>query len=115
MKVVLGTETDVLLPAACCEVIVILDAYHHFEKPVPMLASLKKALKPDGRLVLVDFYRRKNDLFSKWNIDYLKHIRLDLDGVIAELGQNGWKHLETRAFMPYQYFAVFSPKSFSAG
>jgi SAM-dependent methyltransferase len=37
--------------------IVIIDSYHHFEFPAEMLAAVKRALKPDGLFVLVDFTR----------------------------------------------------------
>ena len=110
VEVVLGTTTDVQLPAACCDVLFVLDAYHHFEFPEPMLASMKKALKPKGRLVIIEFHRKTNPMFEKGKIDYEKHIRLDDTQVVAQIEGFGWTNLEKKEFPPYQYVVVFTPK-----
>lgn len=110
VEIVLGTYTDTNLADRVCDVTFVLDAYHHFEWPKPMLDAMKRDTKPHGRLVLVDFYRRQNEFFAKWGIDAAKHLRLDLDGVVAEIEGHGWKHVETRKFLDYQYFLVFTPR-----
>jgi ubiquinone/menaquinone biosynthesis C-methylase UbiE len=43
------------LPAACCDAIWMIGVYHHFTDPVPTDASIFRALKPGGRLVIIDF------------------------------------------------------------
>jgi hypothetical protein len=68
-----------------------------------------KDLKADGRLIIIDFYRKQNPLFDKFGIDSKQHLRLDQDGVIAEVEKHGWRYLESRDFLPYQYFLVFAP------
>jgi ubiquinone/menaquinone biosynthesis C-methylase UbiE len=50
----LGTSTDTGLPAACCDAILLRLVYHHFTDPAPMRASLRRALRPGARLVVVD-------------------------------------------------------------
>jgi ubiquinone/menaquinone biosynthesis C-methylase UbiE len=57
LKPVLGDPKSPKLAPASVDRICIVDAYHHFEFPAEMLADLKKALKPDGMLVLIDFKR----------------------------------------------------------
>ena len=104
---VLGTYTDTRIPDGVCDVALVLDAYHHFEWPKPMLDAIAGDLKPRGRLVVVDFYRRPNKWFDRWSIDANKHLRLDRDGVVAEVESHGWKLVETRDFLPAQYFLVF--------
>jgi hypothetical protein len=64
----------------------------------------------DGRLVIVDWYRRPNPIFDTWRIDALSHLRLDVDGVIDEVAAHGWTHVETRRFLEHQFFAVFTPR-----
>jgi predicted methyltransferase len=108
VEVVLGSDKETKLPAGCCDVVIVLDAYHHFEYPRPMMDSIKLALKPGGRLILVDFYKRPNDVFEKAKIDYKQHVRLDRDGVLAELKGFGWKHVETKDFLPWQYYDVYT-------
>jgi precorrin-6B methylase 2 len=48
------------LPAACCDAILIRDAYHHFTQPEAMIRSLAASLKPGGRLAVIDFPPRAN-------------------------------------------------------
>ena len=110
VEIVVGTYTDTNLPDGVCDVTVVLDAYHHFEWPKPMLDAMKRDTKPGGRLVIVDFYRRQNELFTKSGIDATKHLRLDLDGVVEEVEAHDWKHVDTRTFLDHQYFVVFTPR-----
>lgn len=58
VEIVLGTYTDTNLPDGLCDVTFVLDTYHHFEWPKTMLDAMKRDTKRDGRLVIVDWYRR---------------------------------------------------------
>jgi ubiquinone/menaquinone biosynthesis C-methylase UbiE len=77
---VLGTETDPKLPTAAVDVALVLDVYHHFDYPAKMLANISQGLKPHGRFVVVDFYRK----------DRPDHVRLDRDDVRKEIESNGF-------------------------
>jgi ubiquinone/menaquinone biosynthesis C-methylase UbiE len=57
LKPVLGDPRSPKLEPGSVDAICIIDAYHHFEYPKEMLAEIKKALRPDGRLLLIDFKR----------------------------------------------------------
>jgi ubiquinone/menaquinone biosynthesis C-methylase UbiE len=57
LKAVLGKPRSPSLPPGSVDVIIIIDSYHHFEYPAAMLAEIRKALRPDGLLVLIDFKR----------------------------------------------------------
>ena len=52
---VLGDQGDTGLPDACCDAILLRLVYHHFIDPPKMRASLHRALRPGGLLVVVDF------------------------------------------------------------
>lgn len=52
---VLGTAEDPKLPDASCDLILLVDVYHEFEHPYEMAAAMVRALKPGGRLVLVEY------------------------------------------------------------
>jgi ubiquinone/menaquinone biosynthesis C-methylase UbiE len=52
---VLGNERSVELPANSVDMIFTSDAYHHFIHYQDMLASMRKALKPGGQLIVVDY------------------------------------------------------------
>ena len=57
---VTGAAASTNLPAACCDAIFIRDAYHHLTQPQDMLRSVAAALKPGGRLAVIDFPPRAN-------------------------------------------------------
>jgi ubiquinone/menaquinone biosynthesis C-methylase UbiE/copper chaperone CopZ len=52
---VLNTQDSAMLPSQAINVAFLCDTYHHFEHPEKMLASLHRALRPEGRLVIIDF------------------------------------------------------------
>src|SRR5262249_34025661 len=52
---VLGTTTDPKLPKGTMDWILLVDVYHEFQEPKPMLAKIREALKPDGRVALVEY------------------------------------------------------------
>jgi predicted methyltransferase len=54
---VLGTETGVGLPPGSVDLAFLCDVYHHFDRPTEMLASIRRALRDDGELFVVDFIR----------------------------------------------------------
>jgi precorrin-6B methylase 2 len=60
VTVVEGAVDRTNLPAACCDAILIRDAYHHLTQPADIVRSLAAALKPGGRLAVIDFPPRPN-------------------------------------------------------
>jgi ubiquinone/menaquinone biosynthesis C-methylase UbiE len=48
------------LPPLCCDAVLIRDAYHHFTQPDAIVQSIAAALKPGGRLAVIDFPPRPN-------------------------------------------------------
>jgi SAM-dependent methyltransferase len=59
---VLGTEDDARLPVAVLDLAILVDVYHEFRQPQVMLRSIRRALKPDGRLVLLEYRKEDPDL-----------------------------------------------------
>ena len=80
-----GAENDPKLPENALDRVLVLDAYHHFDYPKAMLAGIYKALKPAGRLVIVDYYKSEA---AMPNGRALTHIRLDKPDVIKEVEAN---------------------------
>lgn len=60
IKPVLSTETDVMLPANSLDLVIMVDVYHELAYPYELMQSVLSALKPNGRLVLVE-YRAEDD------------------------------------------------------
>lgn len=69
------------LPAASVDVIFHSDVYHHFEYPMIMNADLRRALKPGGRLYVLEMEKAGNNI---------SHVRAPRDVVIAEIEKSGF-------------------------
>ena len=110
VEFILGGDRDPNLPPASSDLILVLDAYHHFDYPDRMLAALRRALKTNGRLAVVEYYKRRGAMDGDPDRE-LTHIRLDADGVMREVEAAGF-HLESRKdHIPgSQYVAIFSVK-----
>ncbi len=59
---ILGEEDDPKLPPASCDLILLVDVYHEFSHPEPMLAAMRRALKPEGVVALVEFRGEDDDV-----------------------------------------------------
>lgn len=98
-----GTDRDPKLPAEALDLAFTLDAYHHYDFPDQTLAGIAKSLKPNGRLVIVDFY--------KAGFRDPAHIRLDQADVIKEVESNGFRLVKKMDHQEaVQYIAVFEKK-----
>jgi len=64
LSAVESTATDTRLPEGCCDAIYMIGVYHHFTDPIALDASIFRAMRPGGRLVIVDF--RPSFLLKPW-------------------------------------------------
>ncbi len=87
---VLGTDVSIRLPPASVDLVFICDTYHHFEHYPEMLASIKRALKPGGRLVLIDFHR----IPGKSRDFLLGHVRAGQDVFRSEVEAAGFEFVD---------------------
>jgi predicted methyltransferase len=104
-----GTERSPALPAHSVDLILALDSYHHYDYPRDMLAGFREALKPGGRLAIVEYYKRSGAMGGGDRA--LTHIRLDDSGVIQEVQAAGFTLVEEREHIPKsQYICIFALK-----
>ncbi|HEX8237628.1 MAG TPA: class I SAM-dependent methyltransferase [Abditibacteriaceae bacterium] len=54
VRTILGTTTDPKLPLNRCDAVLILNAYHEFDKPLAMLKKIRAGMKPNGRLAFIE-------------------------------------------------------------
>lgn len=102
---VLGTDRDPKLPEASADAVLVLDVYHHFDYPPKMLAAISRALKPDGKLVVVEYHKNEESMGGGFA---LQHIRLGRDDAIKEIEANGFAVEEVHDHVPrVQWMATF--------
>jgi ubiquinone/menaquinone biosynthesis C-methylase UbiE len=108
VKFVQGTDRDPMLPADSLEGVLVLDVYHHFDYPEAMLEHIRDSLLSDGKLVIVEYYKRPGAM-SNPDPDFpLRHIRLDQDDLIKEVESHGFRLVSKRELAPKsQYLVVF--------
>jgi predicted methyltransferase len=102
---VLGTETDPRLPAHGIDRILLVDVYHEFQKPEPMLARIRESLAPGGTVTLVE-YRLEGETASHINI---KH-RMSVEQVLAEWNPAGFELANQIETLPAQHIFIFSTR-----
>jgi ubiquinone/menaquinone biosynthesis C-methylase UbiE len=112
VKFVLGTDKDPNLPASTLSGVLILDVYHHFDYPEAMLSHVRDSLLSDGKLTIVEYYKRRGAMPNGNDPDRaIQHIRLDMDDLIREVEANGFRVLDKHELVPKsQYIAVFAKK-----
>lgn len=87
---VLGGQDNVRLPPESIDAAFICDTYHHFEHPLASLASIQRALKHGGQLVVIDFERIPG-VSREWT---LGHVRAGKDVFRREIEQAGFEFVE---------------------
>jgi ubiquinone/menaquinone biosynthesis C-methylase UbiE len=101
VQTVLADPDDPLLPDGSIDRFVVVDTWHHIEKPVEYLARMKKMLKPGGQVVMIDFQKKELPLGPPME---MKIAREDL---VRQMAANGFRLAKEHTFLPYQYFLVF--------
>jgi ubiquinone/menaquinone biosynthesis C-methylase UbiE len=91
VRPVLCSERSVELPPASLDRAFLCDTYHHLEYPAATMASLRRALRPGGEMLVVDFERNPGES-SDW---ILEHVRAGREVVRGEIEAAGFRHLET--------------------
>lgn len=104
IKTVEGSAESPNLEPASVDRIFICDTYHHFEKPMPMLKAMLRALRPGGQLVLVEF-KREEGVSSEWT---LKHVRAGENQTILEFAEAGFSVSRRLGFLKDNYLLVFT-------
>jgi ubiquinone/menaquinone biosynthesis C-methylase UbiE len=103
-----GTETDPNLPEAAVDIVLALDVYHHFDYPEKMLAAIHKSLKPGGKLVVVEYYKRQEAMAGG---RALTHIRLDMPDVIKEIEANHFHLIAEKEHIPDSQYLLILRKN----
>lgn len=103
-----GTQSDTQLPEASVDLVFTSDTYHHFEQIEPILSSIRRALKPGGRFIVLDFERIPGVTGPRT----LEHVRLAKDEVIREVESGGFRLVQeiTSVGLKQNYYLVFEKR-----
>ena len=101
VETVLGAIDDPNLPAATVDVAFIVDAYHEFSHPLEMGVAIAAALKPGGKLILIE-YRAEDPLVPIKPLHKMSEVQAK-----REMAALGLEWMETASFLPQQHFLIF--------
>ena len=99
---ILGETADPKLPAGQIDLAIMVDVYHELSEPQKMLANIRKALKPNGRLVLLE-YRAEDP-----KIPIIPSHKMTVAQVKQELEAEGYLLAETIETLPRQHILILT-------
>ena len=101
IQTIIGEYHDPKLPPNSCDLILLVDVYHEFSHPEPMLTGMKKALKPGGVICLVEF-RAEDD-----TVPIKPEHKMTKAQIHKEMTANGLKLVREFDGLPWQHMMFF--------
>jgi arsenite methyltransferase len=101
---ILCAPNDPLLADSSVNRIFICDTWHHISGHAKYLALLKRMLKPDGQVIMIDFKKVKTPVGPPMEM------RIAREDLVREMEANGFQLAAEHTFLDYQYFLVFTVK-----
>jgi ubiquinone/menaquinone biosynthesis C-methylase UbiE len=101
VETILASADDPHLPPASVDLVFMVDVYHELEYPYEVMRHVREALKPGGRVALVE-YRKEDPTVP------IKEVhKMSEQQIIRELTAAGFKHLRTVRTLPLQHVVLF--------
>jgi SAM-dependent methyltransferase len=101
VEVVQATESEPRLPENVLDLILMVDVYHELARPQEMLRQLRASLKPDGRLVLIEFRKE-----SPW-VPIREEHKMSVREARLELEAESYRFDRVIDVLPWQHILVF--------
>lgn len=98
---ILGTEADPKLPVGALDLALMVDVYHELSQPQKVLREIRKSLKPEGRLVLLEY--RKEDPHIPIRFDH----KMSVAEAKAEVEAEGFHLEKVLPDLPRQHILIF--------
>ena len=98
---ILGTPVDPNLPAQSVDLALMVDVYHEFRHPEAMVAKIRRSLKDDGRMVLVE-YRGEDP-----TVPIRPEHKMTVKQVLLEILPMGFRLQSRLDFLPWQHLFIF--------
>lgn len=102
VTLVLGEPADPKLPRAAIDLALMVDVYHELSDPQTMLANIRKALKPGGRLVLIE-YKGEDP-----SIPILPSHKMTVAQAKLEVEHEGFELTTVNSNLPRQHVLIFT-------
>jgi arsenite methyltransferase len=102
---ILARPDNPTIPYESIDLLFLCDTYHHLEERAKYFSDAKSALKPGGRLAIIDFYHDERS----GELSFPKQHLVPRETVIAELTKAGYRLVREHTFLPRQYFLEFVP------
>jgi len=102
IETVQGEEADPKLPPGRMDLVLLVDVYHEFSKPREMIDKIRASMKPDGRLVLLEY--RKEDP----NVPIREEHKMTVAEVKAELEPQGLVLSQVIETLPRQHILILT-------
>ena len=93
---------DAMLPEKSVDLAIMVDVYHEFSHPETMLASVRKALRPGGRIALLEFRMEHPDVPIK------RLHKMSKTQIMREYQANGFKLVGEYNELPWQHMMFFA-------
>lgn len=101
VRTIQGTERNPNLPARSVDLVFLVDSYHEFSYPHEMAKAIRRALRPGGRLLVIE-YRGEDATVPIPPLHKMTEAQ-----VRRELEPLGFRWVETKAALPRQHLMVF--------
>jgi len=101
VQTVRSTEREANLPANSVDLLLMVDVYHELAYPFETLTGIRQALKPGGRVALLEY--RKEDP----KVPIKEVHKMSERQIIRELEAAGFRHVRTVSTLPLQHLVIF--------
>jgi ubiquinone/menaquinone biosynthesis C-methylase UbiE len=96
-----ASETDPMLPTNAVDIVLLVDVYHELAYPFEVVAKIREALKPGGRVVFVEY--RKEDP----SVPIKEVHKMSVEQLDKEMKVVGLRHVRTVETLPSQHIVIF--------
>ena len=96
-----AADRDAALPAGCCDLVLLVDVYHELADPAAVMAGIGRALRPHGRVVLVEYRGEDATVMIK------PAHKMMLPQIQSELIGLGFRFVDSLEFLPDQRVVTF--------
>ncbi len=101
VEAILASEEDPRLPPGEVDLVLVVDVYHELQQPEKTIEHVRRSLKPDGRLVLIE-YRKEDPTIPIHPLH-----KMTVEEVRSELEPMGFRMVKLLEFLPRQHILIF--------